>query len=62
VDAIDPIIAKLKAFVQALEAGSVPSKQRDEHSRVLNLVDASLVRMVALLPPPEADGEEGVQP
>lgn len=62
VDAIDPIIAKLKAFVQALEAGSVPSKQRDEHSRVLNLVDAALVRMVALLPPPEVDGEEGVQP
>ncbi len=62
VDAIDPIIAKLKAFVQALEAGSVPSKQRDEHSRVLNLVDAALVRMVALQPPPEVDGEEGVQP
>lgn len=62
VDAIDPIIAKLSAFVQALEAGAVPSKQREEHSRVLTLVDAALTRMMALAPPADPSQDAGVQP
>lgn len=62
VDSIDPIIAKLTAFVQALEAGAVPSKQRDEHSRVLTLVDAALTRMMALAPPADPAEDAGVLP
>lgn len=62
VESIDPIIGKLTAFVQALEAGAVPSKQRDEHSRVLTLVDAALTRMMALAPPADPAEDAGVQP
>lgn len=62
VDSIDPIIGKLTAFVQALEAGAVPSKQCDEHSRVLTLVDAALTRMMALAPPADPAEDAGVQP
>lgn len=59
VDAIDPIIAKLAAFVTALESGAVPSKQKDEHARVLALVIGKLGAMTALLPPDDSEGGMG---
>lgn len=51
VDDVPAIIAKLRAFVQALEAGAVPSKQKDEHARVVALVIGTLGAMTDLLPP-----------
>lgn len=62
VESIEPIIGKLAAFAGALEAGAVPSKQRDEHSRVLTLVDAALTRMMALAPPADPAPDAEVQP
>lgn len=57
---VQPIIDKLSAIGGALEMGSVPKTQRDEHGRVQALVDAALTRMMGLLPPDELETEAGV--
>jgi hypothetical protein len=59
VDDIDPIIGKLRAFLQALEAVPVPSKQKCEHVRVVSLVIGKLGAMTALLPPDDHAGDMG---
>lgn len=59
VDDVPAIIDKLGAFVTALEAGAVPSKQKDEHARVLALVIGTLGAMTDLLPPDDSAGDQG---
>lgn len=59
VDAIQPIITKLGAFLAALQAGAVPAKQRAEHDRVVDLVALTRASMVDLLPPDDdADDDD----